>query len=428
MAVKSVSIFSFNVGFGDCFLIRLVYSDSVSKHVLIDFGTTRLPEGAEKDRMLNIAKEIKALCGGKLELVVATHRHRDHISGFATNEAGDGIGNIIASLSPDYVVQPWTEDPDLPTDAKDPSGMRGSAASLRNMNAFAGSVKRFADGLDDKTMSYYGISMRERDFLSFMGDNNLPNKSAVDNLIAMGGPDKSKAKYLHAGSDFKVPAILPGVKIQVLGPPTVKQLPDVARQRARNNDQYWNLMAFGQPLDDEPVDKQVEAPLFPNHDVPIQPHAKWVRWRLNLLRKEMLLPIVRALDQAMNNTSLILLFEVGKKLFLFPGDAQWENWQYALDPKNGWVDMLGQVDVYKVGHHGSLNATPMTLWRGFDKRGGEDKQGRLTAFMSTMAGVHGEKEGTAVPRATLVDALKKETNLHTTQDSKDLYQEVSFSV
>ena len=48
--------------------------------------------------------------------------------------------------------------------------------------------------------------------------------------------------------------------------------------------------------------------------------------------------------------------------------------------------------------------------------------------MSTMAGVHGEKEGTAVPRATLVDALKKETNLHTTQDSKDLYQEVSFSV
>ena len=40
--------------------------------------------------------------------------------------------------------------------------------------------------------------------------------------------------------------------------------------------------------------------------------------------------IVRAMDGALNNTSVILLMQVGKKKFLFPGDAQWENWEYAL--------------------------------------------------------------------------------------------------
>ena len=39
---------------------------------------------------------------------------------------------------------------------------------------------------------------------------------------------------------------------------------------------------------------------------------------------------MRTLDDQMNNTSLILLFEVFGKKLLFPGDAQIENWSYAL--------------------------------------------------------------------------------------------------
>ena len=48
------------------------------------------------------------------------------------------------------------------------------------------------------------------------------------------------------------------------------------------------------------------------------------------MRAEEMLAIVRILDGALNNTSLILLFEVGGKRLLFPGDAQIENWSYAL--------------------------------------------------------------------------------------------------
>jgi len=61
-----------------------------------------------------------------------------------------------------------------------------------------------------------------------------------------------------------------------------------------------------------------------------------------------MLSIVRILDQSMNNTSLILLFTVGKKSFLFPGDAQIENWTYALatDPKHAQtLEKLAAVDV-----------------------------------------------------------------------------------
>ena len=58
--------------------------------------------------------------------------------------------------------------------------------------------------------------------------------------------------------------------------------------------------------------------------------TRWFTKRLNTIRGDELLEIVRALDQAMNNTSLILLFEVGAKKLLFSGDAQIENWLYAL--------------------------------------------------------------------------------------------------
>ena len=74
----------------------------------------------------------------------------------------------------------------------------------------------------------------------------------------------------------------------------------------------------------------------------------------------------------MNNTSVILLFEVGARP-LFPGDAQVENWSYALEDApdhEATRALLADVDLYKVGHHGSLNATPKKLlWEGFRKRG-----------------------------------------------------------
>jgi hypothetical protein len=150
--------------------------------------------------------------------------------------------------------------------------------------------------------------------------------------------------------------------------------------------------------------------------LPNAPNIGWFLARLLDVHASNLLGVVRILDDAMNNTSLILLFEVGRKLLLFPGDAQYENWMFALDPARPWRKRLKGVHFYKVGHHGSLNATPKTLWSGFERAGDRKKKGRLKTVLSTLKGVHGsEDENTEVPRSTLVDALKLQSDLITTE-------------
>jgi hypothetical protein len=144
--------------------------------------------------------------------------------------------------------------------------------------------------------------------------------------------------------------------------------------------------------------------------------ARWLAQRMKEVNGEQLLQLVRALDKAMNNTSVILLFEFGTRKLLFPGDAQIENWAYALSQPNA-KKLLADVDLYKVGHHGSRNATPKTMWELFENRGPAGKKGRLKSVLSTLPGKHGSAASKSeVPRTTLLQALKHETELHNTND------------
>src|ERR1700693_3368289 len=119
-APEKVTIRTYHVGFGDCFLLSFKYPNS-ERHVLIDFGSTGVPKPIFLNkRMKDIALDIKKRTNGKLHAVVATHRHKDHISGFETKKGGKGTGDVIRLLKPDLVVQPWTEDPKLGTKATGP--------------------------------------------------------------------------------------------------------------------------------------------------------------------------------------------------------------------------------------------------------------------------------------------------------------------
>jgi hypothetical protein len=136
---------------------------------------------------------------------------------------------------------------------------------------------------------------------------------------------------------------------------------------------------------------------------------------------EDLLGIVTMLDDVMNNTSIILLFEVGGEKLLFPGDAQLENWSYALKM---YRSLLSGVTVYKVGHHGSLNATPKSLWTLLTTGTTAVPKADFKTLLSSRSGVHGGEDNrpTEVPRQPLVDDLKARSQYTTTLDRPDVGQ------
>jgi hypothetical protein len=432
---RAVTVRAYQVGFGDCFLLTFHYGKSGDRHVLIDFGSTGAPRGFGD--LKKVAKDIQSECGGKLHAVVATHRHKDHINGFGT--AGGNPGSIIASCRPDVVVQPWTEDPKARPDAKKPtrlsSGSKALVSALIDMHAVARAILTESSRLesvldsvdvdeeeavepepDEQTPAHRRRPLFKQ--LEFLGDDNLPNRSAIENLMRMGKRRGARAFYVHTGSESGFESVLPGVKVTVLGPPTLEQTATIRSERQRDEAEYWHFQARASRL----AAARKGKPLFPNAPVlGVSERPKWSRWllrRLRGIRGDQLREIVRILDKAMNNTSVILLFDTGKHKLLFPGDAQIENWQYALDQAR-YRKLLKDVTFYKVGHHGSLNGTPKSLWNGFKRKSHRPTAGRLMTMLSTMKGKHGDKRrSTEVPRANLVQALEDESNYSTTESIK----------
>src|ERR1700738_2664527 len=71
IAPNKVTVRTYHVGFGDCFLLSFQYPDRKERHVLIDFGSTGVPPGTKlSKRMLDIANDIKRRSKGKLHAVV----------------------------------------------------------------------------------------------------------------------------------------------------------------------------------------------------------------------------------------------------------------------------------------------------------------------------------------------------------------------
>ena len=447
-----VRVRMYQVGFGDCLLISVEYDEPLAdgraeRHLLIDYGTSHSPrKGFTRGRMADVAALIEQHTHGVLDVLAVTHRHRDHVRGFEV----DAGAEILRRLAPKVVLRSWTEDPGLAPDTAGPAGGAALAAAALGGAAPAAAAPTSADGAVGPASLRYarllgtaqehagalaGLAAHDK-LVAAAAEEQLKNADAVALLDELSGDHRGR--YLYAGADAGIADVIPGLVTTVLGPPTPDQEPGVRRQAA-DSDEYWLTaldasLALSTSVAAAEAGEAAEAGDGERpRTMPVGPGpVRWLIDNLTAQRTHSLLRLVRNLDDALNNTSLLLLFEIGGLSLLFPGDAQIENWQHTLkrfakEPE--LRDKLAAIDLYKVGHHGSRNATPRTLWSLWKDR--PDAMPRLTALMSTRSGVHGKAVDTAVPQDNLVTALKEVADVLSSDDDAHaaaVYLEVEADV
>jgi hypothetical protein len=155
--------------------------------------------------------------------------------------------------------------------------------------------------------------------------------------------------------------VLPGVAIHVLGPSkdeaTIRDLDPPSAETfghlvADASDPGTRVHPFADGWSIPAADFEAN-PDFAQLFVPDK-----ARDRIQKLAQDDLLAAAASFESSINGTSLMFVLEVGGLLLFFPGDAQWGTWKAALDDRRA-RDLIGRSSFYKIGHHGSHNASPV---------------------------------------------------------------------
>jgi hypothetical protein len=380
-----VRVRMYRQGLGDCFLLSFS-TDTRSFHMLVDCGVFRGTEGA-KEKMNAVAENIKlATEPDGLDVLVATHQHWDHLSGFLqAREVFDrlGVGSVWVA---------WTEDPNNPVARRLKETQATRLQALTNVV-----TKKKFDAIDP------GMRQGISEILGFFGENDLgvtgsiTTKQALDYVMG-----KAKAHFCVPGKEPIALAELPGIRFYILGPPQDPVLlkrsnpsrgdskvyeanlgldadaaflaatqPDYQDSQGYvpasvDEDRQWHCFPFDRSyrisLDRAKRDSFFSSRYFESAFEYRKIGSDWLNWSQQLALN---------LDNDTNNTSLAFAIELiaSKKVILFPADAQVGNWlswsslSWTIREANREErkvtanDLLQRTVLYKVGHHGSHNAT-----------------------------------------------------------------------
>lgn len=372
---KSIRIRMYRVGFGDCFLLSIPTTKGQStnrqQHILVDCGVHSSGDIGTIEKVVN---NIGKVTDKKLAVIIATHAHQDHISGFSK------FGDMFSKFKVGEVWLPWTWDEN---DKKALKIQRiQSALTAQLFQHFE------ALGMDANKNASYAIKN-----LNWSG-----NKCAIESLKSGFGDDEAKVRYLKGG-DILNPedTCIPGLFVRILGPPPPESEEFLAQMNPPSSQRYLRM-----------VGGQAEIANA------IQPFA--LRWRVDPKKLEMRLDIDEeeklqnlanlplddlafTLDQARNNESLVTLFIFRNQHMLFAGDAQYGNWKWWLDNEQS-PDVLSKINFFKIAHHGSHNAMPKTALEGMSN-------GEFAAMVSTQS-----KPWDSIPSDPLMARLNEKTRKH----------------
>lgn len=329
-----ITIRMYNVGFGDAFLVTVPRRRGRPWRMLVDCGVHM--HGAGTHSLDVVVADIIETCGSesgtgapRLDVVVATHRHRDHIAGFDRDE--------WENVEVGEVWLPWVENPDDP-----------AAVALRNRHQAAAQnlMGHFAAGGD-------------ADLAEFVA-NSLSNDDAMWTL-QQGFAGDPLRRYISAGGAKAHP--LPGVRggcVYFLGPP--RDPVHLAAMDPPRAQRWLSLGGVGAPAP--------PPELFPGFKVSTVDYAaRYPNLAVDAKLMESFhdesgdaLAAASLLDRAVNNTSVMFLLQLGDALLLFPGDAQWGAWRPLLEDPDVRA-LLARTTLYKISHHGSHNGTPVEAAR-----------------------------------------------------------------
>ncbi|MEX2552024.1 MAG: hypothetical protein WD627_03355, partial [Actinomycetota bacterium] len=333
--MNSVRVRMYRQGLGDCFLLTFT-TDAQPVHLLIDCGVLKgTPES--KERMLAVAENVRETTGGRLDVLVATHEHWDHLSGFLQAQ------EVFDKLRVARVWTAWTEDPE--DELAKELGIRKAKA----LHALAGAQRRLhaAGSKNGKR-----VSMQLDALLGFNGELGAEGRPTTSKALEwVKSREPADLSFLRPGEEISGLPGMNGVRIYILGPPHDRRLIKRSDPSKKHPEVYelagdmsadLGFMAAAEALDrgESPEEQPFEDwfrigeqeasdhPFFLEHYS--SDRDEWRRIEDDWLGVSARLAL--QLDSDTNNTSLVLAFELGDggPVLLFPGDAQvgsWLSWE-----------------------------------------------------------------------------------------------------
>jgi len=394
--IDKIKIRMYNTGsVGDCFLLLFEKAGATTFAMLIDCGGFM----TKKELITKCVENIKStVTNNTIDLVVVTHEHLDHVSGFNQARA------VFKDITFKQVWMSWAENESDPLAKKlfKEKGKKLKALQLMIEKNLAGIKKNIK--ADPRQRGFQrSLKMRNANFsraLEILKFEDVASLMSPGVTLKIGDAmkfvkDKCVAKpksqiYKKPGDVIKDLKGAEGIKFHILGPPYHSDLHGIKNDMQHDemyslsrrlgllvNDFHFNAIASKSDSDVRLISPfhtkyhmdEKEQGKF-NRTQYNAPANKWRQIEYDWLDEGGDLAI--ALTDFVNNTSLAMALEIESSgnVLLFPADAQSGNWISWHDKqvtddlvKNGGKSatvLLNKTIFYKVGHHGSHNGTAST--------------------------------------------------------------------